>query len=270
MMTSGALCLVGLLGACGSFSGADTPSDGDAGIARVDSAGSPPPPDAGLDAPTTFCGEHASALFCDDFEADDLAMRWPLQELDLGVVDVVDGASVGRPGKVVHFKQTKGGGANEFYLRLRRQLGATLPARVAYDLRVNDWPVEAGISNMTAGNFIHGSLNTWLLLGGESKALYLLAYDGNTFYRSSGNTLGYKAPAGHWEHYEVVVVPGDPAHFELWIGVPPVKIAEDTATLPEAGTRSPTYVEIGFTRSNVGPMPAIEAYYDNVVVTSVP
>ena len=33
---------------------------------------------------------------------------------------------------------------------------------------------------------------------------------------------------------------------------------------------SPTFVEVGLTRSNVGPMPEVEAYYDNVVVTAAP
>ena len=59
-------------------------------------------------------------------------------------------------------------------------------------------------------------------------------------------------------------------NFELWVGSPPVQIAQDNAsvTFPNGGTFSPTFVEIGFSRSNAGPMPAIEAYYDNVVVTA--
>lgn len=276
-MACGALCLVGLvglvgmLGACGSFSATETPSD--AGIEPLDSA-VPPPQDASpaADASTAFCADHAGALFCDDFEADDLATRWPLRELDLGLVDVIDGVNVGRPGKVVRFVRTKPGGTDDIYLRLRRQLGATLPVRIAYDLRMNDWPTEAGLSNITGGNFIHGALNSWLAVTGESKSLSFLAYTNHAFYRQSGQMLGLTAPVDRWEHYEVVVIPGDPAHFELWIGTPPVKVVDDTVkvTLPEGGTLSPTFVEIGFSRSNAGPMPAIEVYYDNVVVTSAP
>jgi hypothetical protein len=276
MAAGGALCMVGALGgvigACGSFSSEPGPSDGDAGAAVLDS-GVPSPDGASSDASTTFCGDHAGALFCDDFEGDDFATRWPLRELDLGSVGVIDGAGLGRAGKVVRFVQTKSGGPNDLYLRVRRQLGASLPVRIAYDLRMNDWPSVPGLSNMGAGNVDHGPLSSWLLIEGESKALYLLAFAGTDFYRPSGRPVGLRAPVDRWEHYEVVVIPDDPAHFEVWVGAPPVKVVEDTAKvpLPEGGALSPTFVEIGVERLNADrPMPAIEAYYDNVLVISPP
>jgi hypothetical protein len=265
------------IAACSSFTGAETGTMLDGGAEAAETSAPPidasaPPIDAPA-GPSTFCGAHPTALFCDDFEGNDLAERWPITSLQLGLADVIDGAGVNRAGtKVLRFVRTKGGANNEVGLYLRHQLGGVVPVRVAYDMRTNDWPSAAGVSAFTCGNSVHGGLYSWLSVGGESKSLSYLAYTGDsTFGDRLGGTAGLSAPVNRWEHYEVVMSPGPPTHYEFYVGVPPAKIGENTfASIPvpnDAGF-SPTYVEIGFTRSNVGPMPELEGYYDNVLVTS--
>jgi hypothetical protein len=76
-----------------------------------------------------------------------------------------------------------------------------------------------------------------------------------------------------WGSDEVVVIPGGPAHIELWVGSEPERIKaatlDDTILFPpDYPTFAPVTLALGLIRSNATPMPEVEAFYDNVVVTT--
>jgi hypothetical protein len=230
----------------------------------------------------TFCEEQqqrdgggSGVIFCDDFEKNDLNQKWPTIDTQLGTVAVVDGAPVGRPGnKVLHIARTKSGSDSENSVGVARLITADeLAVRVSYDLRMNEWPLNPENSNFLTGNVDHGRLRTWLALYPNSRELNVLLYTGDGFFsKKLGQGALLTAPNNRWEHYEVVVVPGNPAHFELWVGTGPNKTkaatTDDTIAFPPDNTKfAPVIVTLGLLRSNVTPMPEVEAFYDNVVVT---
>jgi hypothetical protein len=268
--------------ACTSFGVGSSSSSSSSSSGGAPDAG-PVPPEAGVDggvAVGTFCEEEqkrrdgGGILFCDDFEKNDLAEKWPTIVTEIGTVGVEDGASVGRAGgKVLHLVRTKPGSEFENTVGVRRFLSLEpIPVRVAYDLRYSEWPLDPANSNWLGSNVDHGPLHAWLSLPNNSRGLQLLLYTGDGIYSSAiGQNL--TAPTNRWEHYEVVVVPSDPAHVELWVGsdANKAKVAQldETIALPSASpTFAPVILALGLTRSNAAPMPEVEAFYDNLVVTS--
>ena len=263
------------LAGCGSFSGSD--GSGPAADAGAPDATVGGKLDGGVDAAggdagqLTSCGANQKALFCDDFETSALDMNWSNQDLTLGLAEIVDGTKVGRTGKVLRFAVTKEGAVGETGLHLRHLVGAEIPVRVAFDLRMEQWTPVPTASSFEAGGAINGGLYTWLAINSTSNDLTFLEYTADTaFAHKAALGAGLLAPVNRWEHYEIVVKPGPTTHFELGVGSPVVsRVSEDVmVAFPGAPSYSPTYVEIGLTRANAGPMPSVVAYYDNVVVTS--
>lgn len=239
--------------------------------AGTDAVGQEGGGDAAGDAGSTFCEQHSPNIFCDDFEGADLATRWETSELGFGMIEVLDGVNVGRPGKVLRVMSTKPGGLYDPPLRIRKTVGAALAVRVSFDMRFERYELPNEPASPLGGNVVaHDRVSTWLVATNGTQQYVLVYSTPFSIYQAVGSEAGLSPPNKKWEHYEIVVVPGNPMKVELWIGTAPLmmKRAELSFDSNDAGF-SPTYAELGFEKLNADkPAPTIEAYFDNYVMTA--
>jgi hypothetical protein len=169
-------------------------------VAAADMASPPPPPDlAGVDGGVVTCP--SSALFCDDFESDNLT-RWTkssdIKNVDMGSI----GREFIRAAHGLWSVEAMGSGippSTDNYIRLEKDLPAMSPPLA---VRANFWTAQP-LGNYTTVMSIYDPTNHGFSVGGDSSSTWVVTEDAAAAPDRHSDMV--PAGGGGWHCVELVV-----------------------------------------------------------------